>query len=536
MSDLLSIHERLQTDLAYFSKKAPLKIRTKAGELVPFEMNKAQLYIHGILEKQVKTKGRVRAIILKARQEGCSTYVAARYYHKTTRQSNKSTFILSHESQTTDKLFRIVERFHEQCGVAIKPEIKTANRREFRFADIDSEYTVGTAGNENVGRGGTIHFFHGSEVAFWENTDGIATGIMQCIPDMDGTEIILESTANGMGNMFYEKCMQALAGAGEYELIFIPWFWMDEYQKQPPDDFVLTPDEAVYKKQYELSNAQMYWRRCKIADFKSEWKFKQEYPSNPIEAFQTSGASLIKSEAVMAARKNPTGDTQAPLILSLDPGRTRDRSVFAWRRGRELLKVEVYTDRNEMQLVGLAAHFLERDRPAKMFIDVGHSHAIVDRLYEHGFKRTVQGVFGSESPIDMEIYHNKRAEMWCLCRDWLHAGGVKIPDDDTIHRDLCAMPDFKQTSSGKIVLEPNEKIRKDFGLSLDIGSAIVLTFAYPVSLVHNIVSSFRKKVSGKSQLKTYSRIRGDKQDSDHESFMEDDYGSSRITFRRRQER
>lgn len=530
MNEVLSIHEKLQSDLVYFSKKAPLKIRTKAGELVPFTLNKAQLYIHGRLEKQLKEKGRVRAIILKARQEGCSTYVAARYYHKTTRRSNKSTFILSHESQTTDKLFRIVERFHEQCDVAIKPDIKTANRREFRFADIDSEYTVGTAGNENVGRGGTIHFFHGSEVAFWENTDGIATGIMQCVPDMDGTEIILESTANGMGNMFYDKCMQAMSGKGDYELIFIPWFWMDEYQSPAPDDFVLTPEEEDYKESYGLSNAQMYWRRKKIEDFKSEWKFKQEYPSNPIEAFQTSGASLIRSEAVMAARVNPHGDTRAPLILSLDPGRTRDRSVFAWRRGRELLKVEVYTDRNEMQLVGLSAHFLERDRPAKMFIDVGHSNAIVDRLYEHGYRRVVQGVFASEGAIDSDIYHNKRAEMWCVCRDWLHGGGVKIPDDDMIHRDLCAMPDFKQTSSGKIVLESNEKIRKDFGMSLDIGSAIVLTFAYPVNLVDNGGVMFRKKVSGKSQLKTLSRIRGEDKRVEQ---MEEEYGSNRLTFRRR---
>lgn len=508
MSDhLISIHERLQTDLSYFSKKAPLKIRTKAGELVPFTLNKPQLYIHGKLEAQLKTKGRVRAIVLKARQEGCSTYVAARYYHKTTRQSNKSTFILSHESQTTDKLFRIVERFHEQCDVAIKPEIKTANRREFRFADIDSEYTVGTAGNENVGRGGTIHFFHGSEVAFWENTDGIATGIMQCVPDLDGTEIILESTANGMGNMFYEKCMQAMAGIGDYELIFIPWFWMEEYQKQVPSDFVITMEEQAYKEHYLLTDAQIYWRRCKIADFKSEWKFKQEYPSNPVEAFQTSGASLIRSEAVMAARKNPTGDARAPLVVSLDPGRTRDRSVFAWRRGRELLKVAVYTDRNEMQLVGLAASIIDQDQPAKMFIDVGHSNAIVDRLYESGYRRVVQGVFSSEGAIDSDIYHNKRAEMWCLCRDWLHGGGVKIPDDDAVHRDLCAMPDFKQTSSGKIVLEPNDKIRKDFGMSLDIGSAVVLTFAYPVNFVDNGVAMFRKKSSGKSQLKTLSRIR-----------------------------
>ncbi len=44
-----------------------LKVKDKTGQIVPFTMNEAQIYIHGLLEKQKAETGMVRAIILKGR-------------------------------------------------------------------------------------------------------------------------------------------------------------------------------------------------------------------------------------------------------------------------------------------------------------------------------------------------------------------------------------------------------------------------------------------------------------------------------------
>ena len=57
-----------------------LKIRPKTGGLIPFTLNQVQRHIDEALEAQVAETGRVRALILKARQPGCSTYVEGRYY------------------------------------------------------------------------------------------------------------------------------------------------------------------------------------------------------------------------------------------------------------------------------------------------------------------------------------------------------------------------------------------------------------------------------------------------------------------------
>jgi hypothetical protein len=61
---------------------ALVKIQNKAGEVVPFVWREAQVQLHAKLERQREARGLVRAIVLKARRLGISTYVGARFYHR----------------------------------------------------------------------------------------------------------------------------------------------------------------------------------------------------------------------------------------------------------------------------------------------------------------------------------------------------------------------------------------------------------------------------------------------------------------------
>ena len=79
-------------------------------------------------------------------------------------------------------------------------------------------------------RSSTIQLFHGSEVAFWPFAETHAAGVLQAVPNQPGTEIILESTANGVGNFFHKKWREAETGRSEYLAIFVPWHWQDEYR------------------------------------------------------------------------------------------------------------------------------------------------------------------------------------------------------------------------------------------------------------------------------------------------------------------
>ncbi len=497
---LIDIHNRLNDDLIYFAEKAPLKIKTKEGAFTVFVFNKAQEYIHMRIEKQLKEKGYVRVLILKGRQQGCSTYISGRFYHKS-RKNGKTIFILSHESSTTDKLFKMVKNFHENVDPTLAPYTAGSNRKELRFSEINSEYVVGTAGNAEVGRGGTVQYFHGSEAAFWPNTSEIKAGLLQSIPLLPDTEIIFESTANGLGNMFHSMCMDALKGVGDYELIFVPWFWQEEYARPMTDDVILSEDDLHYQRTYKLTDEQMAWRYYKILELGSVVKFKQEYPANAIEAFQASGDSLIKPETIMDARSCTTRDKQAPLILGVDPARDGDRTVIAFRRGREVPIFYTWDSMDSMTLAGIVARYIDAHNPAMVFIDVGYGYGTIDRLKELGYSSNVTGVHFGAQALENELYINKRAEMWCNMRDWFNEGGVNIPDNDDLHADLACMPDFKQTSSGKIKLVSKDKIKEDYGRSPDIGDAVALTFAFPVH------SQASREIKKKGAVKTTSRRR-----------------------------
>lgn len=476
-------HDALQTNFPYFARNA-LRIRTKGGEMLPLVLNDAQEYLHKKLEFQLQATGKIRALILKGRQQGCSTYVGGRFYWKTTRLAGKATFILSHEADTTEKLFQMVERYHANCPNPVKAATDVANRRRMVFSGLNSEYFVGTAGNENVGRGGTVQFLHASEAAFYPDGDGFSKGLLQSVPDLPGTEIVIESTANGMDALFYTMCMDALAGKSEYQLIFIPWFWQKEYRKALPTGFILENstelgDESAIKELYNLDDNQIYWRRMKIGELKSLKSFMQEYPCNVEEAFISSGNSLISSIKVMEARASSIKDPEAPLVMGVDPA-PRGRSGIAFRRGREMMRGFDVEGAEPMQLVGMIANFIDTHHPVKCFIDLGNGYGVYDRLVELGYGDIVTGVHFGEGAIQERVYLNKRCEMWCLMADWFAGGGVSCPDEDVLHKEFTCVPDKKKTSSGLHKLEAKDKIKEDTGISPDIADAFALTFAYPV--------------------------------------------------------
>lgn len=500
------IHNRLKNDFPFYAKRC-LKIYDKVGKLKPLILNKAQQHIHEKLEEQLADTGKVRAYILKGRQQGASTYIEARFFHKAAWNAGKAVYILSHEANSTKTLYRKAVTFHDNVPEAVKPEAVTSNKNELVFKN-GSRYGLGTAGARNTGRSQTNQYFHGSEVAFYENTDDIQTGALQTVADMAGTEIILESTANGIGNAYHTGCMNALRGIGEYILIFVPWYWQDEYRTQVPPGWV--PDEADKELMhvYGLDLEQIYWRHNKILELKSESKFKQEYPFTVAEAFQSSGSSLINADAVAAARKADIRDEQAPIVLGVDPARKGDRTVIIMRQGRTVLHMEKHDEMDTLTLAGILSNIIDRHKVDKCFIDQALGVGTIDILRDRGYQAIVEEVPFGARPID-PIYLNKRAEMALALRDWLDGGEVSIPDSEELEADLLAIPDFKQNSRGLIFLEAKDKIKEIYGKSPDYFDALILTFAAPVRK-YQAPSRFKSKNSmgkGQSELSTMSRRR-----------------------------
>ncbi|HYD17041.1 MAG TPA: hypothetical protein VEF76_01015, partial [Patescibacteria group bacterium] len=300
--------------------KECLKIRSKQGRNAPFTLNAAQRHIHALLEKQLAETGRIRAVILKGRQQGCSTYVEARFYWKVTHHKGRSAFILTHLEEASRGIYQIARRFHDHCPDAVKAKTRISNSKELFFGALDSGYRIGTAKSSGVGRGATLQHFHGSEVAFWTNAAEHMQGALQAVPDAEGTEVILESTSAGPEGLFYKLAQDANSGSSEYQLIFIPWFWQEEYRRRPPADFVATEEERVYAGTFGLDDAQLFWRRQKILTLGGNNVFRREYPATPAEAFHadTTGA-LWSRDQIEKNRATAPLPEMARVVVAVDP-------------------------------------------------------------------------------------------------------------------------------------------------------------------------------------------------------------------------
>lgn len=485
----LTLRKLLRDDFIEYSQRA-LFIRPKKGDLQPLKLNRAQKYLHQRIEEQRAMFGWVRALILKGRQQGISTYTEGRFYWRVSHRKGVRAYILTHEDSATQNLYEIATRYHEHCPQILRPHTGAANAKELYFDLLDSGYKVGTAGTKAVGRSSTLQFFHGSEISFWPFAEDHAAGVLQAVPRETDTEILLESTANGIGNLFHSMWQDAEIGKGDYIAVFLPWWWQDEYTANT-EGFTPTPEELTYQEHSpEITHAHLAWRRIKITEIGPDL-FKREYPANAAEAFQATGEeSFISPASVLKARKSICPHDDAPLIVGLDPAYMgSDRTVFAFRRGRRVYNSITLTGKDNMEVAGFCANILrsgvwlpDSQMPVqivKVFIDLGGMPGIYDRLRELGFGDRVIGVNFGSNALQETAYVNRRAEMWGLLKEWLK-GPCQLPDSDTLQADLCGVQNTFD-SSGRLKLEQKEHMRKRGLRSPDEGDALALTFAMPVS-------------------------------------------------------
>lgn len=322
---LEKVRTRFREELPYWAEHVG-RIVDKRGKRIPFELNPGQAELDRALEGQRAEGKPMRAIILKARQVGFSTYAQAKLVHRATQRERWNSVTVAHDKNTGRKLYSMAETFYshlpnksdrEWAGLELKPGISAHRRGHFmRFGTEgreawasgeswpDSEYLLDTAGEFQAGRGGTFQGMHLSEVAFWANITFKLTALLQGVPDDPESLVIIESTPNGH-NAFKDLWDRAVNGESEFIPFFWPWWKHAEYQSSfmnaaERDAFVVGDgpygeEEEELVALHDVTLEQLFWRRSTIAnkcggDVKV---FHQEYPSNPDEAFLASGHKVF---------------------------------------------------------------------------------------------------------------------------------------------------------------------------------------------------------------------------------------------------
>lgn len=282
-----------------------LKIRDKSGNIVDLILNEPQMKLYNVI-KELKQQGKlVRIVILKARQMGFSTAVEGILFKETATKFNVNTGIITHQDEATTNLFNMSKRMYDYLPDNMKPSLKASNAKELIFDNdagtgLKSKFKCMTAGGKGVGRSDTFNNIHASEYAFWPG-DKKATliGLLQAVPSLANTIVIIESTANGYEE-FKELWDKAVRGENDFYPLFVGWNELKEYSMRYTG-FKLTDDEIKLKERFNLTNDQLEWRRwCIKNNCNGDLElFKQEYPITPEEAFISTGSCFFNKEIII---------------------------------------------------------------------------------------------------------------------------------------------------------------------------------------------------------------------------------------------
>lgn len=350
---LTDAYRRYVNDFESFARDCLVIRDHNTQKLLPFVFNRGQRILHACLEKQKAEKGAVRALLLKSRRFGGSTYTEGRFYWLTSTRFNRNTFIVGHELSSTDELYSMAKLFHERNP--FPPATRKSNSKELIFdtdngRGLKSEYTLACARNLDAGRSQGIHYLHGSECAYWPDAEALSTSLLSCVPDPPtDSEVIFESTANGYGNRFQADVFRAYCegrhpfyvengipyawhnpGISDWILVFIPWFVHERYTRPFESEAernafevelrrrVLNKETMTWEdsealrlmRRYNLTLEQLHWRAWAIEN-KCNGRievFRQEYPATVEEAFLSRGSNVfgrLLCDTLEAACKDP---------------------------------------------------------------------------------------------------------------------------------------------------------------------------------------------------------------------------------------
>ena len=309
-----------------------LVIRDKHRQVIPFHFNWPQDHYW-----RHRTSFDV---ILKPRQLGFTTLVCGMFLADTLLRPNTTTVIVAHDLESTKRIFGIVQLFWERLPDEMKRRAgppSRSNRREFFWPNLNSHFYVGTAGSLSFGRGMTISNVHASELAFWPKPEEALIALTEAVPKIGG-RIIVESTANGVGNFFHDFWIAAGEKRNGFRQQFYVWFEDQTYRLPGRPVGELTAEERWLRDKYGIDDDQIRWRRTTMDRLGGS--FVQEYPEDDVTCFLTSGRMVFDLPALQraAARIQIEGPVQRASVLPDRRGgqlALAPATLLVWRQPQE---------------------------------------------------------------------------------------------------------------------------------------------------------------------------------------------------------
>jgi len=317
--------KKIEENPVLLAKNSYLTIRVKepkAGEgfIQALNPTPTQIRFYNFLNNLIKENILPRIWWLKARQIKGTTWSMATVYARNSQKGGRTAFIVGDDLDGAYYIFSMAKLFQEYLErdyPHLAPKVKYSTRKELVFGELKTNIFVDTANNVALGQKYCVHDAIFSECSKYPaHAREMFIGFLQAMPRHMDTLFIGESTANGIGGLFYEEVMKAYQRRSDWQLFFTSFLEEPEYRIKIDDkerkfiEDTIDEEEEGLIKIHNAELEQLYWRRhCIInycAGINEEWaqaqgmykprktklsidNFHQYYPVTVPQAFIASG-------------------------------------------------------------------------------------------------------------------------------------------------------------------------------------------------------------------------------------------------------
>lgn len=315
---------RCRHDFEFWAVRCAKIYDKTTRKIIPFRLNRAQRRVLSVLEDQRLSGRPLRLIVLKARQWGCSTLIQLYMaWIQLCHRRNWNSLICAHVKDSAANIRGMYSLMLENYPVEMLPDDgdsepvapgfrpyeRSQNVRE--IAGRGCRVTLASAENQDSMRGADISMAHLSEVAFWPSTvkrspEAFVQAICGSVTMEPYSLVVMESTANGVGNFFHSEWQRCLLGRGDKVAVFVPWYEIEIYTMEVPDAEALWRSLDKYERnlwEAGLTLEQIAWYHYKRLSYGADTQMHAEFPSNPVEAFANTGHNVFSNVAVEKLRR-----------------------------------------------------------------------------------------------------------------------------------------------------------------------------------------------------------------------------------------
>lgn len=242
-------------------------------------------------------------------------------------------------------------------------------------------------------------------------------------------------------------------------------------------------DSPLVDKDYRANLVRKYGETSNVVRVRADG----EFPLQDDEAL----ISLEYTEAALS-RDPRFIEATGPRMLGIDVARMgNDRTAFVCRQGRVVDHIAISAKKETMETVGMAVQFAQKWRIDAIYVDViGLGAGVYDRLAELKKQGAVQGeVYGVNvanlvpswaKQDDDARARTIRDYLWIQMWQWLRDEAPVFAADKQYCEELAGeltSPKMKLDSSGRIVIESKDDMKRRGIQSPDLSDACGVTFA-----------------------------------------------------------